>query len=342
MAMKEKEEEVETKAETQEIEESDVASDLRKAFDELDRQEAAEKEETSPEASEKVEEAKKEPVTERSSEEKTGHSPEVKAETKEAVTETKELLSPPSSWSIETKAKFATLDPLVQKEVLKRETDFHKGIEEYKTDAKTHREWMQVVQPYMPLIQSKGGTPIGAINNLLNTAYQLEQNPQAVIQRLANQYGVKLGNETEQPHVDPLVSQLMQEVQSLKGTFMQKHQQQEQMSATQANEEIVKFASDPKNIYFNDVRNSMASLIQTGEASNMQEAYNKACRMNDKVFAAISEQERTANEQKRILEAKQKAANAKRASFDVSGSGAVTNGKSEMTLRDQLEAAFPQ
>lgn len=252
-------------------------------------------------------------------------------------------LSPPASWSIEAKGKFAALDPIAQKEVLKREDDFHKGIGEYKEHAKSYRDMMQVINPYMPLIQAAGGTPTSVIQNMLNTAYQLQQNPQAAIQALAKQYNVTVTPPQDgEQQVDPVLQQLRQELTELKSGLTQGQQAQQDELNRAANDTLLKFKSDPKNVYFEDVKNLMASLIQNGEAKDVPDAYDKACWANPQVRAQRLQQEAAASEQKRIQEAKQKAANAKRASFDVSGSGAVSNGKSEMSLREQLEAAFPQ
>ena len=53
----------------------------------------------------------------------------------EAGTSTATGLQAPKTWRPEAAAKFATLPPEVQQEVLKREEDIFKGLEGYKADA---------------------------------------------------------------------------------------------------------------------------------------------------------------------------------------------------------------
>lgn len=253
-----------------------------------------------------------------------------------------DLTRPPSSLSVEAKAKFASLDEPLRKEFLRLDANFHKGIEQYKADAGVGKEILKIAEPYLPMIQAEGGTPAGAFRDLLNTAYQLRQNPQAVIEALVKKYGYEPAKEGSEAAVAPEIAALKQELAELKGTFTAGEQEAKQQLRQAADEQLSKFASDPKNVYFSDVRAQMASLVQSGEAKDIQDAYDKACWMNPQIRAAMTQQEIDKREKERIAEVKRKAADAKRASFDVSGSGAATSGKSELSLRDQLEAAFPQ
>ena len=256
-----------------------------------------------------------------------------------------DLTRPPSSMSVEGKAKFASLEEPIRKEILRLDANFHKGIEQYKADAGTGKEFHQIAQPYMAMIQAEGGTPAGAFRDLLNTAYQLRQNPQAVVKALAQQYGVTLAAapaEDEQGQVSPEIAELRQQLADLKSGLTQGEQAQQQELRRSADEQLAKFASDSKNVYYNDVRNDMAGLIQSGLAKDIQDAYDKACRMNPTISATLTQQAADKAEKERIAKAKLKSANAKTAAFDVSGSGATSGGKSELSLRQQLEAAFPE
>jgi hypothetical protein len=204
---------------------------------------------------------------------------------------------------------------------------------------------MQAAQPYLAMIQAEGGTPVAAFKDLLNTAYQLRQNPAGVVRALAEQFGVKL----EQPaagdaqgQASPEILELRQQVADLKNGLTEGQRAQQAELRRTADAQLAAFANDTKNVYFNDVRSSMASLIQSGEAKDIQDAYDKACWMNPAVRQALTQQAAAKAEQERIAEAKRKAADAKRAAFDVSGSGAASGGKSELSLRQQLEAAFPE
>ena len=116
--------------------------------------------------------------------------------------------------------------------------------------------------------------------------------------------------------------------------------QQDQVSSY-AQSELQKFTSDPAHIYYEDVKEDMALLLSQGRAQDLKDAYEKAFWMNPKVREAVQADQLRQAEAKRLNEAKQKAANAKRASFDVSGTGATnTASKQDLTLRQELEQAW--
>ena len=76
-------------------------------------------------------------------------------------------LQAPKTWRPEAAAKFATLPPEVQQEVLKREEDIFKGLESYKADASIGKALKGVVQPYLQVFQSQGIDPIQQVSGLM-------------------------------------------------------------------------------------------------------------------------------------------------------------------------------
>ncbi len=254
-------------------------------------------------------------------------------------------IRPPSSWSPAAKAKWASIDPDIQKEVDKRESDFHKGLEEYKPYKTKWSTFEQTIQPYMATIQSMGIDPIQAVQGLMAADHRLRYAPAHekanYLRMLANQYGVDANMlYQEQPQVDPQFAALQQELAQLRGTITQGQAAQQQAMQQEVGSEIQNFQSDPKNIYFNDVKVHMSALLDKGLAKDLPDAYEQACRANPAVWSAMSQQTRAEEEKKRISEAQKKAADAKRAGFDVQGKGAVSGGQSKKTLRESLEEAY--
>ena len=338
------------------VETSEVADALNKAFDAAEADEKAESEAAAPAVTAKSAEpaaaapAATEPAAATPAAATPAaafvQGPEISAAVLAGDWAKVDTTRPPSSLSVEAKAKFATLEEPIRKEILRLDANFHKGIEQYKTDAGFGKELQQIAQPYMAMIQAEGGTPAGAFRDLLNTAYQLRQNPQAVVKALAQQYGVELGPAAPAgdpaAQTNPEVAELRQRLAAFESKLTEGEQAQQQELRRAADEAMAKFAADPKNVYFTDVRASMASLIQSGEAKDYQDAYDKACWINPAIRQALTQQAADKAEQERIAKAKVKSADARRAAFDVSGSGAASNGKSELSLRQQLEAAFPE
>lgn len=229
-----------------------------------------------------------------------------------------ESIRPPSSWSATAKSKFAAMDPDVQKEVLKREDDFHKGIEAYKAKAQFADNLYREIQPFEAMIRSQGSTPEVSIRNLLGVAYQLStgspQQKQQVIAQIAQMYGVEMPQSGEEiQRADPTITALQQEVQRLRQEREQEKYQLESSTTSTLSNEIEVFRKDPKNIYFENVRADMSALLQAGRAKGLQDSYEMATWANPEVRQLILAQQAKESETKRIEEAKKASLDAKRA-----------------------------
>jgi hypothetical protein len=83
--------------------------------------------------------------------------------------EEKEERRAPSSWKKETQAEWNNLPSHVKDDVLRRETDFHKGIEQYKGHAQRAATYDAALAPYAPMLQQMGVAPEAAIGELFKT-----------------------------------------------------------------------------------------------------------------------------------------------------------------------------
>lgn len=255
---------------------------------------------------------------------------------------------PPDAWSPAAKSKFAELPPDIQAEIQRREEEVHKGFTKFDEERVLGKQIKDVISPYMPMIRAEGGNEKEAISNLLQTAYTLRTATPEVkrdlIIGLANQYGVNLGIQQQfQPQsgygVDPTVQQLQSQVQQLTQYINGQQQTAEQLENAQTQSMIQSFASDPANIYFNDVKPHMAALLQNGQAATLQEAYEQACWARPDI-RQIMLQEQTKQEMAKKQEQANKARNA---AGSVSGApiGASTaTQKPAGNLRDELRQQF--
>ena len=66
------------------------------------------------------------------------------------------VVPPPNTWKKEAASEWAKLPPLVQQEVARREADFHKGIEQYKSAAQFAQAVGQAIQPHLQTMQQLG------------------------------------------------------------------------------------------------------------------------------------------------------------------------------------------
>lgn len=249
----------------------------------------------------------------------------------------------PSSWNKDVAGKWADLPPEVRAEVHRRETDYHRGIEQYKQQANFAHEVQTTLQPYMANIQAAGVHPLQAVDKLMQADHVLrngasEQKAQ-VLAQIARDYGVDLNQVQPLPPMDPQVQQLMRQNQQLQ-QFQQSTLQTQQQAVLS---EIEAFRANPANAHFEAVRQDMAMLCQMaearGESITLQEAYDKAVWMRPDIRQTLVHQQ-SANAQKQQAEAARRQ-RAQSAAGGVKGSApSKTTTAQHGDLRSALEAAM--
>lgn len=314
------EDEVEDAVETPVKLGDDIAADLNAAITELEKPEA-----------ERAEDGK------------------FKAAEEEALEPVKEIPPAPQSWTAEAKAEWANASPRLREEITKRETDFHQALTRHDGDLNLGRQMKEVVTPYLAQIQAEGGTPVTAVQSLLNTAHILRngtpEQKKHVIVTTAKQYGVDLGVSEEAEYVDPTIASLQQQIEQLKqiaNPAAIESRLRERLEGDKVQSDIAAFASDPAHVHFETVKPLMASILNAGQAKDLKEAYDMACMANPQVRSTLEAAKSAELEAKR----KQELANKKRAASSITGSPAipsnskVTNPKSSPA--DDLRAAWDE
>ena len=202
------------------------------------------------------------------------------------------------------------------------------GYEKLQTNADFGGKMREVLQPYEATIQSMGVEPTTAVQTLLAADHALRYGPEAqkvqMFQRLAQSYGVSLeGLTQEQPEVDPQYSALQSEIERLRAEQNQFVTGMQQQTQQQLNGEIEAFAKDHE--HFEAVREDMAMLMEVGKAQDLEDAYNKALRLNDELAAQINAQQHEEAEKVRREKAAQAAQAAKQAAVSVTGAPVAGN-----------------
>lgn len=225
----------------------------------------------------------------------------------------------PSSWKPEAQAKFGAIDPLLQEEIERRESDIHKGIENYKGKAAVAEEFERAVAPYMATIQSFGVTPVAAAQELFKADHALRYGTPIqklqMFQKIAGDYGVDLGPLMEaatnnQPlQIDPNISALQNQVHQMHAYLQNQSRAQEASAQQSVMTDIQRFAADPKHEHFEKIRIDMGALLQAGRANNLDEAYDLAIWANPDTRTLMLSK----LEDERRSDAKRKADEAKKA-----------------------------
>jgi len=253
----------------------------------------------------------------------------------------------PRTWRAEAAAEFGKLPPVVQQEILKREEDIFKGIEGYKADAAFGKQIGNVMAPYLPILTQYGIQPEAQIQDMMQAHYTLAfgstEQKTALLQQLAQDYGLDLGQAAATaPYVDPQVAVLQKKLQSIESQLTQTQQQELVAKRSQVETEVTAFASDPKNVYFEELANDIAHLIRTGAETTIAAAYEKALWSNPAIRAKeLSRQqaEKEVAERKTAEEAAAKARKATSANVHTKargGSAATPLGSIDDTLNETL------
>lgn len=259
------------------------------------------------------------------------------APTEEKTEEDPVWRRPPASWKKDYHETWNLADDKLKQYAWQRESEMKAGVEPLISKAQFADQMQEVLNPYMNTIQGLGIDAPKAVKALMEADHALRySNPQEKRQyfaRLAQSYGVNLndmGNDLpQQVHVDPTIYALQNELNNVRGEVMGWKQQQEQQQNQALLGEINNFSQ--KAEHFEEARPAMIQLLQSGMASNLDDAYEKAIRLNPELFDAVQN-----GRQAEVEAAKRSAANtaakrARAAAVSVKGStpGAVTTTKAQ-------------
>lgn len=196
----------------------------------------------------------------------------------------------PSSWSPAAKAEFDKLPSPVQQAVAKREQEIDQGLRRKAEELKRYEPLEQVLAPRRDLWAAQGMDETQAIKTLLAAQDLLEKNPVQGLEYLAKAYGVNLSGQAQAPqpgHPAPAQAGQAPEIEQLRAQIAQLQQSVQYSQTAPLVSEVEAFFSDPANLYAENVRSDMARLLETGMASTLKDAYDKACRVRDDIWPLV-------------------------------------------------------
>ena len=259
----------------------------------------------------------------------------------------------PSSWKPAAQEAFLKADrgdaltpeeiKLLTAEAERRESDFLKGVGEFKSHADRARAYDQAVAPYQKHLESIGVDAPTAISALMRADVILRtSDPQTkanYFAQLAQQYGIDLGNVQQPQPVDAQTKYLMDQMQALRQQQEMWQNQVQKQEQEKANSELARFTQADKP-HFEAVRNDMADLLQAGKAKDLEEAYDMAVWMRQDIRSTLIEQQRA--EAQRKAEETARSQRARTAAVSVKGSSPSAGGvqPANGSLRDILAAQF--
>lgn len=256
----------------------------------------------------------------------------------EAKADTQAAVQMPPSWK-GNEALWKQLTPEHQQILLKRESDYAKGIEEKALKLKPWEKVENLLQPHLTKYQMQGVTGDQLVERLIS-AHNLLENPQTreqAWQYLFQTYGApqflaqqpaayNQQQQFQQP--DPYLTGIAQEVNALKQHYLA----QQEATITQQVQEYAK--TKP---FFDAAEATIERLLRENKADSLDEAYEMAIWTDPEVRKQVL----AAEAKSQSAKSGDATAKAKKAASSVTGAptGGVQTGPAE-SLRAELEAAF--
>lgn len=243
----------------------------------------------------------------------------------------------------EEAAAFASASEEVKAAFMRRSEEMHRGIEQFREKAQFGEQIERAIAPYSDTMRAIGIAPDAAVQTLFAADYALRtgspEQKAAMLTKIARDYQVdlNLAQNFHQNPVDAQVHTLQSQLQQMQSWIQQQSQAREGQERDSLNSDIQRFASDPKNEHFEEVRGDMAGLLQAGLAPTLEKAYEMAIYANPIVRAKVLAKQQADAEAQRRAEAVQKATAAKAAAaVNVSRKGALPSAKAIGTMDDTI------
>ena len=258
---------------------------------------------------------------------------------------------PPASWKKDYHEVWQKADPKMQEYAWQREEQMRAGVEPLLSKAQFADTMQEAIAPYLPTIQGMGLSPEKAVSALMQADYTLRTAPpqqkMQLFMQLAQSYGIQLPTGGQSPQqrpqaqVDPLVWQLQNELNNVRGEVMGWKQQQEMQQNQQLLSEINQFSM--KADHFEEARPTMIQLLQSGMAETLDEAYEKAIRLNPDLFEQINKAQQAEVAARQAKEQNKAAKAARAAAVSVrSATPGVNTAPKAANRRALLEEAFSE
>lgn len=267
----------------------------------------------------------------------------------------------PQAWRAPQKAKWGTLDSDIKQEVLRRERETTQVLNETAQARQFAGQFQQTVQPFMARLQSLNAHPLVAVQELLKADHVLSTAPKQqraeLLAKLITDYDIDIptldavlsGRVPADPvesRVEALLQQRLAPLQQFLNTQQQQTAYQQQEQEQQLNQVVQDLAVDPKFPHFEEVRETMADLIEVAarrrQPLTIEAAYNTAVAMDPALSQIQNARTATQAQTAEAARLNGRAQQALRASVSVKGvpTGSVGSGNSAADRRSTIAAAF--
>ncbi len=183
----------------------------------------------------------------------------------------------PARFSPDAKAAWDSAPPAIRGEVRRAITELEGGLARY-------QERFGPVQQYAEMAERSGTTLKAALDNYVGMENLLRQDPVRGLEQVCQSMGTSLRDIAAQvmgqpaPEKDAVIGGLQAEIAALKQQFGGVQQTFQQQREAQTVQTVETFART--NPRFDELSGEIAALLKTGYATGLQDAYDKAARLN--------------------------------------------------------------
>jgi len=260
-------------------------------------------------------------------------------------------LKAPASWKPAVREKWNGLPREVQEEILRREGDQMRIVGSVGHKIRLADEVSNHLQPFTERLQANGANTSQFLGDVFETVKVLAtgdaKTKAEIVANIVQSYGVDLraldsvlAGRIHAPPPDPRVLEAQRRAYAAESLLQRRYQQEEQVAQQSAQQTLSQFAADPKNEFYEDVRDLMADLLERGKAETLADAYSAAVWANPDTRKILLQREHEA----RVAAKQNRAGAARRASLSVAGAPRVAGVQSGlgsgMSLRETIAAAM--
>lgn len=202
----------------------------------------------------------------------------------------------PISWSDQDKQTFAKLPPEAQNIISRRESERDRFVNQKSDELSRVKQEYGAVDSALSdinhVLRQNNMTSAQAVKELVDLYKNFTQDPVGYLQRAAQSAGIDLHKlATGQLDTTQIQQQTLQaKIAELENRLNQTSSREEVQQNQYAQAEIDKFTGRPENKHFDSVREDMILLLNAGKAQTLEDAYDKACRLNPDIFEQIQKE----------------------------------------------------
>ena len=190
----------------------------------------------------------------------------------------------PTTWSKEALETWATVPDRAKQEILKREDDMFRGMEQYKEKADLGSQYDTVVEPYRAALAAENINPVELFQNFAGNHYLLSRGTQEqklqIATNLITHYGIDpsalVAAIVDPPQINPEIESMRRELYELRTGMNSQNKVQQDAKYAELQTQVSTFASDPKNSHFKEVADDISKLLNAGVATTLEQAYEMA------------------------------------------------------------------